>query len=127
MKGHEEGAQDEDGAKDMGMGTFCLALMIGILSRAWISKFVKLPYTVIVSARGPMNAQNSRHSGLFPCIFKGHRAFCCRTYKRGHDTCMCVRTHVKLPLCVVLSVRGPIHVFTFRDSGVSLFILCINK
>lgn len=71
MKGHEEGAQDEDGAKDMGMGTFCLALMIGILSRAWISKFVKLPYTVIVSARGPMNAQKSRDSGLFPCIIQG--------------------------------------------------------
>jgi hypothetical protein len=46
------GEQEGEGAgaepMDLGMGTFCLALTIGILSRAWIAKFVKLPYTVIV-------------------------------------------------------------------------------
>jgi len=33
---------------DLGMGTFCLALSLGIISRVALSKVLKLPYTVIL-------------------------------------------------------------------------------
>eukprot|EP00952_Eustigmatos_sp_NYUAD-ZCMA_P003731 16366-Eustigmatos_ZCMA.PRE.1 len=46
---HESDGGDADPVFDMGMGTFCLALLFGILARAWIAKIIKLPYTVIVS------------------------------------------------------------------------------
>ena len=34
--------------KDVGMGTFILALTLGILARAWLSSLIRLPYTCLV-------------------------------------------------------------------------------
>ena len=41
----------EEGHGDQGMGTFCLALLLGVLARTGliqITKIIRLPYTVIV-------------------------------------------------------------------------------
>jgi len=39
---------DSEGSKDVGMGTFVLALTLGILARAYLSSIVRLPYTCLV-------------------------------------------------------------------------------
>jgi hypothetical protein len=41
-----EGEGEMEGLHDLGMGTLTLALTLGILARAWLSKYIKLPYTV---------------------------------------------------------------------------------
>lgn len=38
--------------KQVGMGTFVLALTLGILARAWLSPRIKLPYTSVVLMLG---------------------------------------------------------------------------
>lgn len=43
--GGSGGGHEEHALSDMGMGTFTLALTLGILARVWISKYIKLPYT----------------------------------------------------------------------------------
>eukprot|EP00624_Nannochloropsis_granulata_P006396 evm.model.NODE_47582_length_4217_cov_9.563908.1 len=42
----------EPSSKDVGMGTFVLALTLGILSRAYLSSRIRLPYTCLVLISG---------------------------------------------------------------------------
>jgi hypothetical protein len=45
-EGAKHEVEREEGPYDLGMGTLTLALTLGILARVWISKYIKLPYTV---------------------------------------------------------------------------------
>jgi NhaP-type Na+/H+ or K+/H+ antiporter len=45
---HSPSEPDSEGSKDVGMGTFVLALTLGILARAYLSSIVRLPYTCLV-------------------------------------------------------------------------------
>lgn len=46
-----------EGLHDLGMGTLTLALTLGILARAWLSKYIKLPYTVSTQMVGAGQAE----------------------------------------------------------------------
>lgn len=52
---------------DMGMGTLCLAMSLGILTRALLSKVIKLPYTVMLMIFGLIigGIMNHVHAGIF--------------------------------------------------------------
>ena len=48
----EDSHTEETHAHDLGMGTFCLALTIGIFCKSFLNNLIKLPYTVIILILG---------------------------------------------------------------------------
>jgi hypothetical protein len=45
-------ALEHEELQDLGIGTWCLALALGILCRAFLSKYIPVPYTVILLIAG---------------------------------------------------------------------------
>jgi len=46
------GEEEHAPLTDLGLGTLCLALTLGIISRSWLQKILPIPYTVVLLVMG---------------------------------------------------------------------------